>query len=107
MRMNFARLDTAPGCGGVFAPAADFAGDERAYAEWLRSISERPDTRQYLALSAAEFEREETTVVGPYAGILARILRKHLRTLRWHAQQREKKHDQLDGPPRAYLDVAV
>lgn len=59
-------VDTTPGCGNVFAPPAEFAGDDEGYASWIRDRFDQDfGFRQYLGLLSRALCKRSTSALQP------------------------------------------
>jgi hypothetical protein len=73
--VNFRCIDTEPGADTAFAPPAGFAGDDKAYAQYMRERWKcDPGVRQHLAVAGYRLTRgDEVVFVGRYADEARRI----------------------------------
>ena len=67
--INHKVLDTTPGCGGPFAPTADFYDLQLSYRQFMMNVL-RDDcgVRQHVAVVARRLKSQEPpTFIGPFA----------------------------------------
>ncbi len=81
--INHNVLDTTPGCGGPFAPPADFSDLQLSYRQFMiDALRDDFGVRQHVAVVARRLKTQEPpTFIGPYAADAQKVALAVLRRL--------------------------